>query len=815
MKPERSELSGFGDDMDSEDKKKSVTEDLSETQEEAETLELPLFPTDQFVLFPAGMCMITVEERNRVNSIRAAMKGDGSIFILPLSDMHQGLPSSDELRDMLGLQANILNFKEKENGLQITLHGMRRMRLVNFKVSQGGIFSAICRAVADIPLSMIGETVYGDHALLRAVRQSARSYIETHDGGRDMKEILQIIDQSRDPGGLCDFLAGHLDMPQSVRLQLFQTLSIRHRLQILLNVFAAQNEAGVIFKNAAQKVRSDIDKQQREYFIRQHIKALREQIKDDEPDPSRDEDELVAKIKALDASDEVRTYVEKQYKRMSYLPINSAEYSVARTHIETLLDMPWNKKTVSEISLKVAREILDREHYGLEEVKTRVLEHLAVMSLRNDLKSPILCFYGPPGVGKTSIGKSIATALGRKFERISLGGIHDESEIRGHRRTYVGSMPGRIVQALRRAQSLNPVIMLDEIDKMSPSNQGDPASALLEVLDPAQNHAFVDNYIETPIDLSDVLFITTANSLDSIPGPLRDRMELIEIPSYTHVDKRCIAQEFLLPKVLKAHGLIKSTLSVSDDALDDIISYYTREAGVRQLEQKLSALCRKVASKVAAAQEEGKRRPHVSVTARTLEKYLGKRKYDFDLIEPDRLPGISTGLAWTPVGGDILFIETTEMVGKGNLVITGKLGDVMQESIRAAMTLIRSRALKLGLDADILAQRDIHVHVPAGAVPKDGPSAGVAIFIALLSLFKNTSVPATMAMTGEISLRGNVLPVGGIREKVLAAHRSGIRTILMPIKNKPDLDEIPQEVKTDIDFHFLKTIDDAVQIVFP
>ena len=398
--------------------------------------------------------------------------------------------------------------------------------------------------------------------------------------------------------------------------------------------------------------------------------------------------------------------------------------------------------------------------------------------------------------------------------RISLGGIHDESEIRGHRRTYVASMPGRIVQALRRAQTMNPVIMLDEIDKLAHDIHGDPSSALLEVLDPEQNHAFVDNYIETPVDLSHVLFMTTANTLDTIPQALRDRMEIIEIHGYTHVDKLHIATEHLIPKLIKTHGILKSQIAVSNEALGEIISNYTREAGVRQLEQRLAAVCRKVAAKIVEGREEGKKRIRISVTAKNLETFIGKKKFEFDTVEKSRLPGISTGLAWTQYGGDILFIETTDMPGKGNLVLTGQLGDVMQESIRAAMTLIRSRAEKLGLDAKYLSERDVHVHVPAGATPKDGPSAGVAIFTALLSLFKAVELPGTLAMTGEISLRGNVLPVGGIREKVLAAHRAGIRTIILPERNVRDLDDVPEAVRTDIDFHPVSTIDEVIAFVF-
>lgn len=784
--------------------------------EDEELRDLAVYPTHEFVLFPGNTMKLSIEDPRRLGIIRHAVRENANLFVLSLAKLENYLQNPEELKNTIGVEARVLRCdrEPRSESLTVTLLGVRRCYLRNLFV-KGELFYAQGEVACDIPLSIIGEDMFTDQSLLRSVRQAAKSILESKDANRNMRDILQIIGKSREAGQFCDFLSSVVDMPYVMRLRLLQTLSVRHRLQLLLRVFSAHNEADSVFKETAQGVREDLERQQREYFIRQHIKALRDQIQDPTPDPMRDEEEILAKMKDLDASEEVKNYIAKQYKRMSYLSLASAEYSVARNHIETLLDIPWRKKTEDCIDLVHAREILDEDHYGLEKVKERIIEYLAVLALRQDMKAPILCLYGPPGVGKTSIGKSVARALGRQFERISLGGIHDESEIRGHRRTYIGSMPGRIIQAIRHAGTINPVIMLDEIDKLSVSPQGDPASALLEVLDPEQHHAFVDNYVETAVDLSSVLFLTTANSLDTIPGPLRDRMEILEIPGYTQIEKHRIAEEFLLPKVQKAHGLTKSSVSVSSDALDDMISYYTREAGVRHLEHCLSGICRKAAAHVVSAKQSGKRRTALKVTRKNLSMYLGKPKYDYAMIEADRLPGISTGLAWTPVGGDILFIETTRMPGKGNLVITGKLGDVMQESIRAAMTLIRTRGNEMGIEPEVFEKTDIHVHVPAGATPKDGPSAGVAIFSALYSLFTERSIPATIAMTGEISLRGNVLPVGGIREKVLAAHRAGVRTILMPERNKIDLDEVPEEVRKDLKFHFLKTIDDGVKIVFP
>ena len=782
--------------------------------------ELPVFPINDMIIFPNGFSVMKLHSETQANAALRSMREKEHIVAIPVRPQYnlEDLASLTTLDAFypVGVYTRVLKIARKEeNGLtfwQVTIRGLKRVQVK--AVSYDSTYKILRMDTTDAEetrLSIIGEAVYEEQTLLRTVRQSAKGYFERCQATEEVREAIRLCGTIQDAGLLADFLSSHIDMPYEQRAELLACLSIRDRLQLLLDVLANQMEVAKLVATTAQKIRTDLDKQQREYFIRQHIKALREQISEE---PESDSEEIKARIENMDADPEVVDYTMKQWKRMVILPVASAEYSVARSHIETLLDIPWHQQTEDHLNIAEARRILDEDHYGLKDVKERIIEHLAVLALRKDLKAPILCLYGPPGVGKTSIGKSIARALGRKFERISLGGIHDEAEIRGHRRTYVASMPGRIVQALRHAKSMNPVMMLDEIDKLTSNNHGDPASALLEVLDPEQHHAFVDNYIETPIDLSNVLFITTANSLDTIPGPLRDRMEIIEIQSYTHVDKRSIASDFLIPKLLKQHGLIKSNMSISSEALDRIISYYTREAGVRQLEQRLGAVCRKVAAKVVEDRDAGKKKTRVSITPKNLETYLGKTRYDYDMIEPDRLPGISTGLAWTSVGGDILFIETNRMSGKGELVITGKLGDVMQESVRAAMTVVKANAEKLGLDPAVFSKTDIHLHVPAGATPKDGPSAGCAIFTAILSLFKEIPVPATLAMTGEISLRGNVLPVGGIREKVLAAHRAGIKTILLPKRNMADLDEVPEAVRNELTFYPISKVSEVVKHVF-
>ncbi|MBQ8036428.1 MAG: endopeptidase La [Proteobacteria bacterium] len=817
--------------MDSQDGKKRrspqkiLSEDLikglfeQDGNSDSDMNDVPILPLDDIVIYPTGLSVIKIAAREQVNSALSAMERSEHLVAMPVRPRTDEFPIRD-LTDInsyykTGTYTRILKILRVDNGeaWQLTLKGEKRVHPTNLMCDGPGSIPRMSLVEAlEVPLAIIGEDVYTDQNLLRQVRQSARLYFERcRLINTDSKEIMRLIDQMTDPSALTDYLSVHVEMPYEQRVALLEELEISKRLRLLIDIIANHLEVAKLIASTAQKVRTDMDKQQREYFIRQHIKVLKEQIEDA---PENDADELKAKVEALDADKEVKEYALKQVNRLVMLPQASAEYAVARTHIEAILDIPWRVLTEDNLSISDAARILDEDHYGLEKVKERILEHLSVLALRKDFKGAILCLYGPPGVGKTSITKSIARALGRKFERVSLGGIHDESEIRGHRRTYVGSMPGRIVQALRHAKTRNPVILLDEIDKLTSDIHGDPASALLEVLDPELNNAFVDNYIETPIDLSRVLFITTANSLDTIPGPLRDRMEIIELPSYTHIDKRHIGRDFLIPKAISEHGLKKSNLSITDDALDDLIAYHTREAGVRQLEQKIGAICRKVAARVVRGAEEGKKSVRVSIGRKNLETFVGKKKYDFDRIEKDRLPGISTGLAWTPAGGDILFIETTEVSGKGNLVITGKLGDVMQESARAALTLVRSRAEKLGLDPAWFSEHDIHLHVPAGAIPKDGPSAGTAIFCALLSLCKNKPIPSTLAMTGEISLRGNVLPVGGIREKVLAAHRAGIRTVLLPAQNERDLEEVDASVREELKFVPVTKIDDVIAYVF-
>lgn len=776
----------------------------------------PIFASADIVLYPSVVMTLPVRDSKQALAIERAMKEREQVIVAVVKDKNI-LDASDSNRYYeIGTLAKIIKINRLPEGdYQLTLRGRGRCRIDNVELDKPfDIYRAKTSSVEEEPLAIIGEEVYKDQALLRSVRQLTKQLLEFHGNQQHQIDMNRILEQASDAGTVADFISNQLEISIAERAEILCTLGIRDRLQRVLEHVSQSIRVAQLVAEVALSVRSDMDKQQREYFIRQQIKALKEQL-GETVDPDNEVEELRQKIEDLKAPDEVKEFCTKQVKRLAQMQPSSAEYSVGRTHLDTLLDIPWEKTTEEHINIAEARTILDEDHYDLSEVKTRIIEHLAVLALKKDLKAPILCFYGPPGVGKTSLGKSIARALGRKFFRISLGGVHDESEIRGHRRTYVASMPGRIVQALRRVQSINPVIMLDEIDKTGSDMRGDPSNALLEVLDPEQNNAFSDNYVEIPIDLSKVLFIATANNIDAISAPLRDRMEIIEITGYTQHDKVEIAKNYLIPKLLATHGLTASNLRIQDKALDIIINNHTREAGVRQLEQRLAGVCRKTATIVAEALEAGQKTKRVTVTEKRIEEFAGKTRYEHDIAQRDAIPGVATGLAWTPVGGEILFIEASLMQGKGELAITGKLGDVMQESVRAALTLIRTKAEALGLAPDFIVNKDLHIHVPAGAIPKDGPSAGVAIYCAMLSLFNNRAIDPTTAMTGEISLRGNVLPVGGIKEKVLAAHRAGIQTIIIPERNRRDLDDIHPSVREELSFHCVSSIDEVMAIVFP
>jgi ATP-dependent Lon protease len=557
------------------------------------------------------------------------------------------------------------------------------------------------------------------------------------------------------------------------------------------------------------QIKEEMGKNQREYVLRQQLKAIKEELGEDEGDQG-DLDGLEERIAKANLPNDAEQVARKQLRRLRSMQVGSAEYTVVRTYLDWILDLPWTQQTPDNLEIAKVRQVLDEDHYGLEKVKKRILEYLAVRKLKQDKKGPILCLLGPPGVGKTSLGRSIARALGRKFVRVSLGGVHDEAAIRGHRRTYVGALPGQVIQGMKKAATINPVFMLDEVDKIGHDFRGDPAAALLEVLDPEQNNTFSDHYLEIPYDLSHVMFVATANIADPIPPPLRDRMEILEIPGYTRNEKKAIARQHLLPKQLDEHGIKEAQLVITDTAVEEIIDHYTREAGVRNMERQVAAAIRGVAVKIA----EGEAGPYRLDTADDLRPYLGPQKHTSEVAERTDESGVATGLAWTAVGGEILFIEATRMHGTGKLQLTGQLGDVMKESAQAALSYVRAKSKLYGLPEDFLEKSDIHIHIPAGAMPKDGPSAGVTMFTALVSMLKGVRIRHDVAMTGEITLRGRVLPVGGIKEKVLAAHRAGIKRIVMPERNRPDLEEVPQEIRDTLEFICVSKMDEVLEAAF-
>ena len=562
-----------------------------------------------------------------------------------------------------------------------------------------------------------------------------------------------------------------------------------------------------IEQDISAKVKSQVNQNQKEYYLREQMRAIQDELGIDE-DVENEQNEWLKKLEELHLPEKTHQKIEKEIKRFTKMQPMSAESTVSRTYIETILALPWNKSSESEVDLKRAEEILEEDHYGLEKVKDRILEYIAVMKLTESLKGPILCLVGPPGVGKTSIARSIARSLNREFFRMSLGGVRDEAEIRGHRRTYIGAIPGRVISGLKDAGTNNPVFLIDEVDKIGADYKGDPASALLEVLDPEQNKDYTDHYLEVPFDLSKVMFITTANTVETIPRPLLDRMEIIEVSGYTEEEKLAIADRYLIPKKVKEHGLKEENITITEGAVRDLINYYTRESGVRNLEREIANLCRKTARKMVSGEAES-----FEITSENLSDYLGKKKYRYDIIKGETEVGVTTGLAWTIVGGDTLFIETTVVPGTGKLVLTGQLGEVMQESAKAGISYIRSIAGELGIKEDFYKTQDLHIHIPEGATPKDGPSAGVTMCTAMISTLTNTPVRKDIAMTGEITLRGKVLPVGGIKEKVLAAHRAGIRKVLLPADNKADIDDIPEKVRNEIEFVLISNAKEALDQV--
>jgi len=749
---------------------------------------LPLLPLRGLTVFPHMVLHFDVGREKSIKALEEAMINNQLIFLVTQKDARNDFPGEEDIYKVGTISKVKQLLKLPGDTIRVLVEGINRAEVDEIKQTDPFF-------IAEVVEKIYTPDEHGKveiEALKRGVLGAFEEYVKL--SNRVSQETLISIVSIEDAGQLSDTIAYSIFLKVEQKQELLNEFNPVTRLEKLLEMLMKEIEVLEIERNIHARVRKQIDKMQKEYYLREQLKAIQSELGDKEG-VAGEVEEYKEKLKKANLPEEAEKKVLKELDRLSKMPPGSAEGSVIRTYLDWVLDLPWNKKTEEVIDLKNAEKILEEDHYGLEKVKERILEYLAVRKLKNNLKGPILCLAGPPGVGKTSIAKSIARAVNRNYVRMSLGGVRDEAEIRGHRRTYVGSMPGRIIAALKQAGSNNPLILLDEIDKMSSDFRGDPASALLEVLDSEQNFAFRDHYLELPFDLSDVLFITTANNLDTIPRPLLDRLEVINLSGYTEEEKVNIALKYLVPKQIEAHGLQRRNLRIDEQAIRDIINYYTKEAGVRNLEREIATVCRKAAKQLIATNKKS-----VTVTSGNIEKFLGTKKYRYDKANDKDEVGIATGLAWTPVGGDTLSIEVAVMNGNGKLELTGHLGEVMKESARAAMSFIRSRTEQLGIDKDFYSKYDIHIHVPEGAIPKDGPSAGITLATAMVSALTGIPVRKDVAMTGEITLRGRVLPIGGLKEKVLAAHRAGITTVIVPLENKKDIDEIPENVRKKIKF---------------
>ena len=766
----------------------------------------PVMPLRNTVLFPQQVIPTYIGRDRALKLIEDLPSGKKMIVVVAQQDGALENPGTDELYEWGTLAMVLKVFDMPDNSKSAIIQGVDRVKVLSF-IQQEPYFKAAVQRVEDTEIEGIES-----EAMSKSIRNVFEDLVKVAPYLTD--EHSGVLSSISKPGRLADRVISLVTIPTLEKQEILEEMDVKERMEkatVLLNREIQRINLG---EKIQTEVQDEISKSQREYYLREQLKAIRRELgEEDEP---AELTELEDKINAANMSEEAEKVAMKELDRLGKIPPQSPEYSVSRTYLDWLLDVPWSKSTKDRVDTKEAKKILDDDHYGLDDVKERIIEYLAVRKLKEEktndgrVKGPILCFVGPPGVGKTSLGRSIARSMGREFVRISLGGVRDEAEIRGHRRTYIGALPGRIIQSLKKAGTNNPIFMLDEIDKVGADFRGDPSSALLEVLDPEQNFSFSDHYLEVPFDLSNVMFISTANLQDPIVPALRDRMEILEFSGYIEQEKIQIARQYLIPKQLGENALSKSNCSFTEAGSKELIRSYTREAGVRNLEREISNVCRKVAR----ARADGKTKS-VKITKAAVEKYLGAPRFYAEMVERMKKAGVVVGLAWTSVGGDILFIEASKMPGKGRLTLTGKLGDVMKESATAALSYVRANAEKLGLDPKFHETTDIHVHVPAGAIPKDGPSAGTAIFIAILSLLSKQPVKNTLAMTGEITLRGAVLPVGGIREKVTAAHRSGIREVILPHFNQKDLEEIPEKVVKDMKFHFVKDLSEVVKQAFP
>lgn len=748
---------------------------------------LPLLPLRGLTVFPFMTLYFDVGREKSIKALEEAMINDQLIFLVAQKDASADSPNTDDIYSIGTISKVKQLLKLQGDTIRVLVEGINRAEVKDI-VQKDPFF------IVEVEEKEIDENFDDNEveALKRRLVSIFEEYVKL--SGKVSPDTALSVSEINNISQISDIIANNIPLKVEQKQEILSEFHPLRRIEKLLQIIYQETEILEIEKDINSKVRKQIDKVQKEYYLKEQMKAIQSEL-GDRDGITAEVEEYKARIETAGLPEEVEKKVLKELDRLLKMPQGSAEGSVIRTYIDWIFDLPWNKETEEIIDIKFAEEILEQDHYGLTKVKERIIEYLAVQKLKNTLKGPILCLVGPPGVGKTSIAKSIAKALNRKYVRISLGGVKDESEIRGHRRTYVGSMPGRIIAAIKQAGSNNPLILLDEIDKMSNDFRGDPASAMLEVLDAEQNFSFRDHYLELPFNLSNSLFLTTANSLDTIPRPLLDRMEIISISSYTEEDKANIAMKYLLPKQMELHGLTTKNLKIDEETIRDIINYYTREAGVRNLEREIGSVCRKVAKTIVSENKKV-----VTVSRASLEKYLGVKRYRFDFANEVDEIGIATGLAWTPVGGDTLSIEVNLMQGNGKLELTGHLGDVMKESAKAAMSYIRSRCDELKIDKEFYEKNDIHIHVPEGAIPKDGPSAGITLATAMVSALSGIPVNRKVAMTGEITLRGRVLPIGGLKEKVLAAHRAGIETIILPIDNKKDIDEIPENVRKSLKF---------------
>jgi ATP-dependent Lon protease len=758
--------------------------------------ELPILPLRGTIAYPDLVMPLIVGREKSIQLIDEAMNDDKMIAIITQKNPDIEEPDIEDLYTV-GTVASIMKMVKMVDGSQrVVIQGICRFKLIEFSQKEPHLKASIMPIFEDYQKDIEIDAMYLNLKNLYRKAIEMAPYLSS--------ELAQIATKVENPGNLADLIASTINISVSEKQEILEKIDLKERLKKITIYLNREVETLELSSKIQSNVKEGIDKTQREYYLREQLKAIQKELGETD-DRMTEIEEIRKKIYDAKMPEDVQKVADKELDRLSKMSTMSAEYTVSRTYLDWLTDIPWSKATEDNLNIDGANSILNEDHYDLEKVKKRILEYLAVRKLKADMKGPILCFVGPPGVGKTSLGKSIARALGRKFMRISLGGIRDEAEIRGHRRTYVGALPGRIVQGVKKAGSNNPIFMLDEVDKIGTDFRGDPSSALLEVLDPEQNFSFSDHYLEVPFDLSKVMFIATANQLDPIPPALKDRMEVLELPGYTEEEKLMIARQFLIPKERFEHGLTEDNIRFEDEAVRVIIRSYTREAGVRNLEREVAAVCRAVAKDVAQEKTEKQ-----VVTAESIHGYLGPIKHFSEVAERTKYSGVATGLAWTPTGGDILFIESTKMRGKGNLSLTGQLGDVMKESAQAALSYIRSKASDFNIPEDFFEKNDLHVHVPQGAIPKDGPSAGVTMLVSLVSLLTDKPVRNDVAMTGEITLRGLVLPVGGIKQKVLAAKRAGIKHIILPKLNEKDLEEVPESIKENMDFKFIEKMDEAI-----